>query len=209
PGKTTGHREFAAAQRYRRERMASGLLWRLPTPAGRRSRFSGGDNTSRPGEGRRAWSSRRQSGCAASWNTPTGSSHGASSARRRRASPSPTARSTIWLEPASWCAGTRTTTTSCTTRCSSAHRSCRSPIPAPRRRIVADTEQHPPLLGGATDGDVPAAVVFPPGGSRLAFEAEAKSSSPLAAAFLLGLTVPERHALRIADVILSGRGASP
>lgn len=74
---------------------------------------------------------------------------------------------------------------------------------------MADTEQHPPLLGGATDGDVPAAVVFPPGGSRLAFEAEAKSSSPLAAAFLLGLTVPERHALRIADVILSGRGASP
>lgn len=56
-----------------------------------------------------------------------------------------------------------------------------------------------------SETDVPAALVFPPGGSRIAFEAEARSAtSPLAAAFLLGMLVPTEHVQRFADMIMSG-----
>lgn len=57
---------------------------------------------------------------------------------------------------------------------------------------------------------MPAALVFPPGGTRRLFEAQAQSaSSPLAAAFLLGLTIPKQHADRIAQLIINRRSAPP
>lgn len=71
-------------------------------------------------------------------------------------------------------------------------------------------EKDPLLLLAQAASNEPAALVFPPGGTRRLFEAQAQSaSSPLAAAFLLGLTVPRQHAERIADLVMSRRGAPP
>lgn len=67
-----------------------------------------------------------------------------------------------------------------------------------------------PRPADATQGPDASAPPFAPGNSRLAFKAEAHSaSSPLAAAFLLGLSVPKQHADRLADLIMSGRAPVP